>query len=57
MTDNVDLSRGDMIADVDKPPQLANQFNINIIWMDDKKFVSGKTYLIKVQAKTLNARY
>ncbi len=56
LTDNVDLSRGDMIADLDKPPQLANQFNINIIWMDDKKFVSGKTYLIKVQAKTLNAR-
>ena len=56
LTDNVDLSRGDMIADLDKPPQLANQFNINIIWMDDNKFVSGKNYLIKVQAKTLNAR-
>ena len=56
LTDNVDLSRGDMIADADKPAQSANQFNINIIWMDDNKFVSGKNYLIKVQAKTLNAR-
>ena len=56
LTDNVDLSRGDTIADLNKPSQLANQFNINMIWMDDNKFVSGKTYLIKVQAKTLSAR-
>ncbi len=56
LTNDVDLSRGDMIADIDNPPQPADQFNINMIWMDDNKLISGKTYLTKVQATILNAR-
>ena len=43
LKDNLDVSRGDFIVDAKNPPEIADQFRIDLIWMDNKKMISGKS--------------
>ena len=60
---HVDLSRGDFVVDAKNPPDMSNQFKTDLIWMDVKDFLPGRTYLIKIQNKFckghffLNSKY
>ena len=53
LTDEVDVSRGDVISTADSPPSVADQFQATIIWMHEEPMLPGRPYLIKLGARTL----
>jgi bifunctional enzyme CysN/CysC len=55
LTDEIDVSRGDVLCAAGAPPGVANQFEATIIWMHDEALLQGRTYLLKIGAKTVNA--
>jgi bifunctional enzyme CysN/CysC len=55
LTDEVDVSRGDVLAAAELSPTVADQFEATIIWMHDEPLLQGRTYLCKVGAKTVTA--
>ena len=55
LTDEIDISRGDVIAAHDAPTEVANQFEATIVWMDEQPMLRGRTYLMKIGAKNVNA--
>ncbi len=46
--DEVDCSRGDVIAVSDNPPEVANQFEATIVWLDDEALHVGRAYWLKL---------
>ncbi|GAA0467311.1 sulfate adenylyltransferase subunit CysN [Parasphingorhabdus litoris] len=46
--DEIDCSRGDVIAAVDAPPQVADQFEATIVWMDEAELLPGRSYWMKI---------
>jgi bifunctional enzyme CysN/CysC len=42
LADEVDCSRGDVIAAADAPPQVADQFQATIVWMDQAEMLPGR---------------
>jgi len=51
----VDVSRGDVIAAGDSPPQVADQFEATIVWLHDEPMLQGRAYLMKAGARTVSA--
>jgi bifunctional enzyme CysN/CysC len=52
-TGDVDCSRGDVLASPDDPPDLADQFEAHIVWMAEEPLMPGRSYLVKIGARTL----
>ena len=46
--DEVDCSRGNVIAAADNPPEVSDQFEATIVWMDDDALHVGRTYWLKL---------
>ena len=55
LTDEIDCSRGDVIAAVDDPPQTADQFEATIVWLDDDALLPGRGYWLKLATQTVSA--
>ncbi|MDP1630621.1 MAG: sulfate adenylyltransferase subunit CysN [Caulobacter sp.] len=55
LADEVDISRGDVLAAADDPCPVANQFESTLVWMDDEPMLPGRPYLMKIGAQTLTA--
>jgi len=55
LTDEVDVSRGDVIATAVSPPAVADQFEAHVIWMDGAEMLPGRPYLLKIGARTVSA--
>jgi bifunctional enzyme CysN/CysC len=55
LNDEIDISRGDVIATNDDPPAVADQFETTIVWMSEDAMLSGRTYLMKIGARTVSA--
>ena len=55
LRDEIDISRGDVLAQADNPPALADQFEATIVWMDDEAMLPGRPYLMKLGARTVGA--
>jgi len=55
LADEVDCSRGDVIATSDNPPQVADQFEANIVWMADEPLIPGRAYWLKLGTQTVSA--
>ena len=53
--DEIDCSRGNVIATADQPPQVADQFEATIVWMDDDALVPGRAYFLKLGSQTVSA--
>ena len=53
LADEIDISRGDVIAGKDNPPEVADQFEAKIIWMSDDQMLPGRPYLFKTANKML----
>lgn len=53
LEDEIDISRGDIIAGKDHPPEVADQFEAKIIWMHDDAMLPGRPYLFKTANKTI----
>lgn len=55
LADEVDCSRGDVIALADDPPQSADQFEANLVWMADEALTPGRAYWLKLGTQTVSA--
>jgi bifunctional enzyme CysN/CysC len=55
LADEVDCSRGDVIAIADTPPQVADQFQATIVWMDQEELLPGRAYWLKLATQTVSA--
>ena len=54
--DEVDASRGDVIAAADAPPQIADTVTATLVWMDDAPLALNRDYLLKLGARTVAAK-
>ncbi len=52
----VDISRGDVIADAARPTSEADQFAAHLLWMGDEPLLPNRGYWLKIGTKTVNAR-
>lgn len=50
--DEVDCSRGCVIAAAEGPPQVADRFEATIVWMADEPMVPGRSYALKLATQT-----
>ncbi|HDR9502778.1 TPA: sulfate adenylyltransferase subunit CysN [Burkholderia cepacia] len=55
LADEIDISRGDMIARADAPPEVADQFEATLVWMHDAPLLPGRPYLVKLGTQTVGA--
>lgn len=55
LADEVDCSRGDVIAIADDPPQVADQFEAVIVWMSEEALIPGRGYWLKLATQTVTA--
>jgi bifunctional enzyme CysN/CysC len=55
LADEVDISRGDILAAAQNPLPVANQFEATLVWMDDHALSPGRPYLLKIGARTVTA--
>jgi bifunctional enzyme CysN/CysC len=55
LAEEVDCSRGDVIADAGDPPQAADQFEVSLVWMDEEHLVPGRGYWVKLGTQTATA--
>jgi len=55
LADEVDCSRGDVIAAAKDPPHAADQFEATIVWMAEEEMVPGKGYWLKLGTQTATA--
>jgi bifunctional enzyme CysN/CysC len=53
--DEVDCSRGDVIAAAKDPVHAADQFEATIVWMDEAEMLPGRPYWMKIGAQTVTA--
>ena len=53
--DEIDCSRGDVIAVADNPPQVADQFEATIVWMAEAEMLPGRPYWLKLGTQTVTA--
>ncbi|MBB2804027.1 bifunctional enzyme CysN/CysC [Xanthomonas arboricola] len=55
LREEIDISRGDIIAAVDDPPEVADQFAAHLLWMDDAALLPGRPYWLKIGTRTVTA--
>ncbi len=53
--DEIDCSRGDVIVAADAPPEVADQFEAALVWMDDQPLLPGRGYWLKLGTQTVSA--
>ena len=52
----MDVSRGDMIAGTDRPPEVADQFAAHLIWMDAQPMLPERSYRARFASASAFAR-
>jgi bifunctional enzyme CysN/CysC len=55
LSDEIDVSRGDVLCAAGSPPEVANQFEATVIWMHEEPLLQGRAYLLKIGTKTVTA--
>jgi bifunctional enzyme CysN/CysC len=55
LADEIDASRGDMIASAAEPPGVADQFEATIVWMADDPMYRGRNYLMRIGSQLATA--
>ena len=55
LAENVDVSRGDVLAPVTHPPEVADQFEATIVWMHERPMLQGRSYRMKIGTRTVTA--
>jgi bifunctional enzyme CysN/CysC len=56
LADEIDVSRGDVLAAAGAPPAVADQFESTVVWFDDEPMLPGRPYLMKLGARTVSAQ-
>ena len=55
LEDEIDVSRGDILACARERPQVCDEVSAQVIWMHEDPLLPGRPYLIKIGARTLGA--
>ncbi len=55
LEDEIDLSRGDMIASITAPPRKTSSIEATVVWMHSKPLRPGAGYLLKHTSQTVRA--
>ncbi len=48
LRDEIDIARGDVLADPKHRPPVADQFAAHVIWMSEERLLPGRSYLMKL---------
>ena len=56
LTDEIDISRGDVISAFESPAEIADQFEVNLVWMHEEALLPGRRYLMKIGTNTVSAQ-
>jgi len=56
LADEVDISRGDVLADPHARPEVSDQFAAHLLWMADEELLPGRQYLLKLGTATVPAQ-
>ncbi len=56
LADEVDISRGDVLADPHARPEVSDQFAAHMLWMADEELLPGRQYLLKLGTATVPAQ-
>ncbi len=55
LADEIDTSRGDIIAASNAAPEVSDQFQAHLVWMSEKPLLPGRRYFLKAGTKTVTA--
>jgi bifunctional enzyme CysN/CysC len=55
LADEIDISRGDLIASRESPPGIADQFEAALVWMSEDEMFPGRSHLLKIGSRTVGA--
>ncbi|SEJ52712.1 bifunctional enzyme CysN/CysC [Pseudomonas linyingensis] len=55
LSDEIDISRGDVISTAEGPAEIADQFECTITWMHEAPLLPGRNYLLKIGTRTVTA--
>jgi len=53
--DDIDISRGDLLAADAAPSEFADQFAAHLVWMKEEPLVPGRSYWLKIGTRTVPA--
>jgi len=56
LKDEIDCSRGDVIAAADNPPLAADRFEASLVWMDETETMPGRAYELRIGTQAVSAR-
>ncbi len=56
LADELDIARGDVLCLSQARPEVADQFTAHVIWMSADPMLPGRSYLLKIGAKTVPAQ-
>jgi sulfate adenylyltransferase subunit 1 len=51
LEDDIDISRGDLLINGERPPHLAQEFDALVCWMDSKPLNTGNKYLLQLGSR------
>ena len=55
LSDEIDVSRGDLLAHPDSLPAVADRFDARVVWMADAPLLPGRQYDLKLGARVIPA--
>ena len=55
LADEIDISRGDVISNAENPAEVADQFEGTLVWMSEEPMLPGRSYMLKIGTRTVNA--
>jgi len=55
LEDDIDISRGDVIVKSDNKPQVTQELDVLLCWMDNKPLIPGNKYLLQINSKVVRS--
>jgi bifunctional enzyme CysN/CysC len=55
LADQIDVSRGDLLAAASAPAQVSELFEATVVWMSEEPMLPGRPYLLKCGTRTVTA--
>jgi len=55
LEDDIDISRGDLIAGSENPPHVGQDLEVLLCWMDTKPLKQGNKYLLQIGSRTVKS--
>jgi sulfate adenylyltransferase subunit 1 len=55
LSDDIDVSRGDVIVKNNRPPNLGQELEVLLCWMDSKPLIAGNKYLLQINSHRTRA--